>query len=70
MIGKLACTSCVFWQHRPEIKNPLNHRTGSCRRHAPGVFPQPETGKPISRWPLTNEYDACGDHAASIERAA
>lgn len=49
---KEACESCAFWM-------PVGERqpgVGECHRHAPRF------GQANSDWPLTMNYDFCGDH--------
>lgn len=53
------CENCYFW-HRD---------TTTCRRHAPEplleMFRVDETAvsRPVSAWPITSQFDWCGDFA-------
>lgn len=64
------CSSCVFWEIRPEYpRTPNGDRPGSCRRHSPKTFQSGATAKLFTRWPITGEKDFCGDHATAMAGA-
>lgn len=66
MIGPAKCVTCAFWLEGNLTTRDGMVSLGSCRRNAPIIFIGPEA-KPMTRWPLTKENDACGEHSTLTE---
>lgn len=52
------CKTCPYWDHVEGV------RAGTCRRHAPKAFTDPD-GTEISTfpcWPDTHDVEFCGEH--------
>jgi hypothetical protein len=60
--GGQTCATCVFWKVQPFLSTRRAERSGQCRCAAPVALHDQQRGV-VTRWPLTQEQDWCGDHA-------
>ncbi len=59
---KRCCATCEFWNEKDGPQKGL----GRCQRHAPNGF-QKRDGNLMTRWPITQASDFCGDHEVKEE---
>lgn len=55
------CETCVFWKPRSMTYD------GSCRQRPPVLVVDPEDGTAITRWPVTDRDDLCGEWKTRAE---